>query len=155
MEIVVNNRQRRVPVRLGWIRKAAEAALAECMRHSGDGLFALKQAPHVEVAIVSDEVISRVHEDFMGAPGATDVITFDHGEIVISAETAQVYAKQHKHPVEDELALYIIHGLLHLNGYDDRTAAAKKQMFQVQGKIWQSVRAATGPSQREHGRDRD
>jgi probable rRNA maturation factor len=155
MEIVVNNRQRRVPVRLGWIRKAAEAALEECMHYSDDGLFALKQAPQVEVAIVTDEVISRVHEDFMGVPGATDVITFDHGEIVISAETAQVHAKQHKHPVEDELALYIIHGLLHLNGYDDRTAVAKKRMFQVQGKIWRAVRGVAGPSQRGNRRDRD
>src|SRR5687767_7038130 len=102
MEIEVNNRQRRVSVRLSWLRQVARAALEECLHHSDDGLFALKQAPVVEVAIVSDDVISRVHEEFMGIPGATDVITFDHGEIVISAETAQVYAKEHKHGVDEE-----------------------------------------------------
>src|SRR5688500_19407761 len=124
MDIVVNNRQRRVPVKLAWLRQVAKAALQECAHHSDDGLFALKQAPVVEVAIVSDEVISRVHEEFMGIPGATDVITFDHGEIVISAETAEVYAREHGHGVDQELALYIVHGLLHLNGYDDITPAA-------------------------------
>ena len=139
MEIEVHNRQRRVPVRLAWLREVAGAALEECLHHSDDGLFALKQAPVVEVAIVSDEVISRVHEEFMGIPGATDVITFDHGEIVISAETAEVYAREHGHGVDQELALYIVHGLLHLNGYDDTTPAAKKRMFRVQEKVWEKV----------------
>jgi probable rRNA maturation factor len=139
MDIVVSNRQRRVPVRLQWLRQVAKAALAECVHHSDDGLFALKRAPAVEVAIVSDSVISRVHQEFMGIPGATDVITFDHGEIVVSAETALAYAKQHGHSVDDELALYIVHGLLHLNGYDDTTAPAKKRMFRVQEKVWRKV----------------
>ena len=140
MEIEVHNRQRRIPVLLPWLRKAAQAALEECLHHSENGLFALKQVPGVEVAVVSDEVISRVHEEFMGIPGATDVITFDHGEIVISAETAQVYAKEHRHGVDEELALYVVHGLLHLNGYDDTTAAAKKRMFRVQDKVWAKLR---------------
>jgi probable rRNA maturation factor len=144
MDIVVNNRQRRVPVRLPWLRQVAKAALAECLHHSDDGLFALKRAPAVEVAVVSDEVIGQVHEDFMGIPGATDVITFDHGEIVISAETAANYAKQHGHSVDDELALYIVHGLLHLNGFDDTTPAAKKRMFRVQERIWNKARIAIG-----------
>jgi probable rRNA maturation factor len=142
MDIVVNNRQRRVPVKLLWLRQVAKAALAECVHHSDDGLFALKQADVVEVAVVSDEVISRVHEDFMGIPGATDVITFDHGEIVVSAETAQIYAKEHSHSVDEELALYIVHGLLHLNGYDDTTPAAKKRMFCVQDRIWKKLRGS-------------
>jgi probable rRNA maturation factor len=73
----------------------------------------------VEVAIVSDRVIARVHEQFMNIPGATDVITFEHGELVTSAQTAAVYARQYGTDVNEELALYIIHGLLHLNGYDD------------------------------------
>jgi probable rRNA maturation factor len=127
-------------VKLPWLRQVAKAALGECIHHSDDGLFALKQTDVVEVAVVSDEVISRVHEDFMGVPGATDVITFDHGEIVISAETAVPYAKQHGHSVDEELALYIVHGLLHLNGYDDTTPQAKKRMFAVQGRIWKKVR---------------
>ena len=142
MEIVVSNRQRRVPVKLVWLRKVAKAALEECCQHSDDGKFALKQLEEVDVAVVSDEVIAGVHLDFMGIPGATDVITFDHGEIVISAETAVGYAKEHGHSVDEELALYIVHGLLHINGYDDTTAAAKKRMFAVQDEVWEKVRRA-------------
>jgi probable rRNA maturation factor len=140
MEIVVSNRQRRVPVTLAWLRKVAKAALEECLHYSDDGKFALKTLDEVDVAVVSDEVISRVHMDFMGIPGATDVITFDHGEIVISAETAVGYAREHKHTVDEELALYIVHGLLHLNGYDDTTPSAKKRMFAVQDTVWEKVR---------------
>jgi probable rRNA maturation factor len=75
----------------------------------------------------------------MSIPGATDVITFEHGEIVISAETARAYAREHQHSVEHEIALYIVHGLLHLNGYDDTTPEAKREMFRVQDEVWACV----------------
>ena len=144
MEILLTNRQRTVPVKMAWLRKAAQLALAECLLYSDDDVFALQQLPEVEATIVSDAVIARVHQDFMDIPGPTDVITFEHGEIVISAETAESYARQQGHSVEEELALYVIHGLLHLNGYDDMTAAAKKRMFRVQERIWKKVRSAAG-----------
>ena len=139
MEISVMNKQRKVRFDLAWLRRAADAALAECAHHSGDGKFSLQKLPLVDVAIVSDATIARVHVEFMAIPGATDVITFDHGEIVVSAETALVCAKEHRHSVEHELALYIIHGLLHLNGFDDTIPAAKKKMFRVQDRVWLHV----------------
>ncbi len=135
------NRQRRVPLDLPWLRRFATRALDECVQVSGDGTFALTRIPTVEVAIVSDAVIAKVHQDFMGIAGATDVITFDHGEIVTSAETARIYAAEHGHSVDEEVALYIIHGLLHLNGYDDTTPKAKATMFRVQGLLWGRLRA--------------
>ena len=134
------NRQRRVRIDLPWLRKFAVAALPDCVGESGDGLFALKQSPLIEVAIVTDAVIARVHEDFMDIPGATDVITFEHGEIVASAETAARYAAEHGHSVDEELALYIVHGLLHLNGHDDLEPRAKKRMHAAQDRIWAAVR---------------
>jgi probable rRNA maturation factor len=139
MEISVMNKQRKVRFDLAWLRRAADAALAECVLYSGDEKFSLKKLPLVDVAIVSDATIARVHVEFMAIPGATDVITFDHGEIVVSAETALACAKEHRHSVEHELALYIIHGLLHLNGFDDTNASAKKKMFRVQDRVWQRV----------------
>ncbi len=139
MEISVMNKQRKVRFDLAWLRRAADAAFAECVLHSGDGKFSLQKLPLVDVAVVSDATIARVHVEFMAIPGATDVITFDHGEIVVSAETALACAKEHRHSVEHELALYIIHGLLHLNGFDDTNASAKKKMFRVQDRVWQRV----------------
>ena len=135
MKIHVENRQRAVPVQLAWLRRCAAAAVEKCMGQSGDGRFALAQLDEIEVAIVSDRVIARVHREFMGVPGATDVITFAHGEIVMSAPTAQRHARAYGHSTDCELALYTIHGLLHLNGYADATARAAARMRRVQDRI--------------------
>ena len=141
MQITLANRQRRVRFDGKRLRELAAASLAECVRHSGNGLFALRHIPEIEVAVVSDAVIARVHVEFMGVPGATDVITFDHGEIVVSADTARVQAAEHGHGVVGELALYIIHGLLHLNGYDDIAPRDRAKMHRVQDRIWRRVLA--------------
>jgi probable rRNA maturation factor len=133
--IHVDNRQRAVKVRLAWLRRFAEIALPECALHSADGRFALRQLPEVEVAIVSDRVIARVHEQFMGIRGPTDVITFEYGEIVMSGETAAIYARQYGHSVDFELALYTVHGLLHLNGYEDAAASDANRMRKTQERI--------------------
>jgi probable rRNA maturation factor len=138
LSIQVHNRQRTVPVRLPWLRRLAGIALEKCREYSGDGRFALRQIEEVEVAIVSDRVIADVHQRFMNIPGATDVITFEHGEIVTSAQTAAVYARQYGHGVDQELALYIVHGLLHLNGYDDLKRSDAARMRRTQQHILQA-----------------
>ena len=97
MELSISNKQRSVRVELGWLRAVSAAALEACVPLSGDGRFALRELAEVEVAIVSDAVIARVHVEFMGIAGATDVITFAHGELVISAQTAAACAKEHGH----------------------------------------------------------
>ena len=81
------------------------------------------------MTFVSDAAIARVHRDFMNIPGATDVITFAHGEIVISTETAQLNAAQYGRPLGEELARYLVHGLLHLNGYEDKKPADAARML--------------------------
>jgi probable rRNA maturation factor len=142
LSIQVHNRQRAVRIRLPWLRKFAPIALAKCREHSADGHFALRKIEEVEVAIVSDRIIADVHQRFMNIPGPTDVITFEHGEIVTSAETAASYAKQYHHGVDEELALYIIHGLLHLNGYDDLTRSDAARMRRTQQHILEACLAS-------------
>ena len=139
VQITLINRQRRVRFEVERLRELAALSLAECARHSSDGMFALKKIPVIEVAVVSDAVIARVHVQFMDVPGATDVITFAHGEIVVSADTARVQAAEHGHDVVAELALYILHGLLHLNGYDDIAPRDRAKMHRVQDRIWRKV----------------
>ena len=145
MKIHIENRQRAVPVQLAWLRRFAEVAVEKCARQSGDGRFALAQLAEVEVAIVSDRVIARVHREFMGLAGATDVITFAHGEIVMSAPTAQRYAREYGHSTDCELALYTVHGLLHLNGYEDATARDAARMRRVQDRILRACLALRPP----------
>ena len=140
VQLILSNRQRRVRFDVEWLRQFAAMALAECVRHSGDGFFALKGLPGVEVAVVSDAVIAGVHRKFMNVPGATDVITFEHGELVLSADTAKRCAAEHGHGIVEELALYVVHGLLHLNGFDDLEPKARARMHRVQNRIWTGLR---------------
>jgi probable rRNA maturation factor len=79
--------------------------------------------------------MARLHRQFLGVPGPTDVLTFHHGEIVISAETARRQARALGNTTEDELRLYILHGLLHLCGFDDKSARARAAMHQVQEQL--------------------
>ena len=147
MTIAVHNRQKRVRFDLPWLKKIARSALGECSKRVAPGT-ALSSLEAVDVTIVSDEEIAAVHKGFMDLPGATDVITFDHGEIIISADTAVQNAAHFVQPLEHELALYVIHGLLHLNGYDDQQPAAAAQMRQLQESILRQCLDASAPSSR-------
>jgi len=89
----------------------------------------------VSVTLVSDRRIAQLHDRFLNQTGPTDVITFQHGEIVISAETAQRQARAFRTSLEHELRLYIAHGLLHLRGYDDKTPAGAAEMKRLQQRL--------------------
>ena len=145
MKISVYNRQRSLPVDLAWLRRIAKAALAQCLPHSADGRFALRALEEVEVSIVTDEVIADVHDRFMGIRGPTDVMTFEHGEIVISAQTAAGYAARYGQTLDHELALYIVHGLLHLNGYEDTTSRDAARMGRLQRRLLKACLAEVSP----------
>ena len=95
----------------------------------------LSQLTQVSIALVSDRRIADLHQRFLNQRGPTDVITFQHGEIVISAETARRQARAFRTSLEHELGLYIVHGLLHLRGFDDKTAAGAAEMKRVQEKL--------------------
>ena len=81
----------------------------------------------------------RVHREFMHQTGPTDVLTFQHGEIFISVETAKKHARAFGNSLASELCLYIAHGLLHLHGFDDRTQAAKRKMKAMRKKFFVTV----------------
>ncbi|MGH7351161.1 MAG: rRNA maturation RNase YbeY, partial [Candidatus Methylomirabilales bacterium] len=57
------------------------------------------------------------------------------GDVVISVDTAARQAKAHGHSLNQELALLLIHGLLHLLGYDDSRPAARRRMWSVQARL--------------------
>src|SRR5688572_18853208 len=93
----------------------------------------------VSVAVVGDARLRELHRDFMGIDTPTDVITFPLrdarlprdemlGEVVVSAETALREARRRKLPPDRELALYAIHGALHLVGHDDLEPRARRKM---------------------------
>jgi len=131
------NRQRKVKFDLPWLRRFATEALPECLKHSNGSTPVLPTLSEVEVAIVSDPAIAKVHGQFLEDPTPTDVITFEHGEILISADTALYNAKRFGSNLEAELGLYIIHGFLHLNGFLDELPEDAAQMAEVQNRIHQ------------------
>ena len=96
----------------------------------------------VSVSLIDDPEIQRVHTQFMDNPDPTDVITFPYGEegdVLISVETAARQAEELGASFEREIALYLIHGLLHLAGYDDTTPAAREEMDKLQESLLTKV----------------
>jgi probable rRNA maturation factor len=69
----------------------------------------------VEVSILWHPGHGQGARDFSGVPGATDAITFPYGEILVCAPVAALRAPEFSHTTTEELALYVIHGLLHLS----------------------------------------
>lgn len=117
------------------LQEFAQRALKECLkipRRKASGLSSLAE---LNVVLVSNRRMAELHRRFLHLPGPTDVITFQHGDIFIGAETAQTHARQFGTSLERELCLYIAHGLLHLHGFDDKAPAAAAQMERAQEKL--------------------
>jgi probable rRNA maturation factor len=119
--------------------ETATRALPMVLAHPGNHEALLAELEEVEVSFVTDAIISQAHDRFMGDASPTDVITFHHGEILISTDTALRQAAEHFTDPQRECALYLIHGLLHLHGHDDRDPAEAASMHKVQENIMQQV----------------
>ncbi|MDD5199637.1 MAG: rRNA maturation RNase YbeY [Terrimicrobiaceae bacterium] len=139
-QISIASRQRALRLDLARIRRLVRHALPLCLAESGPLSPALADLPEIAVSIVSPLAMSRVHVQFMGIAGPTDVITFPYGEIVVCAAAAATNASRYGNSLDDELVLYIIHGLLHLNGFDDLSEPAARRMRSRQAKILNAVR---------------
>ncbi len=118
---------------------AAVVALPRVLEAARVPRSVLASLNELEVSLVDDATIADVHMRFMDIPGATDVITFDHGEILISVETARAQAEEFANGYEREVMLYIIHGLLHLAGHEDATTEGQGQMNALQSSILDQV----------------
>ena len=136
-----SNRQRSVKVDLPKIRRIVEVALPMCLdkpRKKGVILPA-----EVEITLLGEEAIAKVHGEFLDDPTPTDVITFEHGEILIGVPIAAANARKFRHPADHEVALCAIHGLLHLLGYDDLTEKEKVIMHARQEEILEEALRAS------------
>jgi probable rRNA maturation factor len=88
-----------------------------------------------DVAVVTSRRIARLNRLYLNRPGATDVLSFDlsgpaeraiRAQIVVCGDVAAAQARRRKCSAARELMLYVVHGLLHVMGYDDSTPAAAK-----------------------------
>ena len=127
------NRQRSVKVDLSKIRRIVAAALPICLEKPRKKGLVLP--PEVEITLLGEGAIAKVHGEFMDDPTPTDVITFEHGEILIGVPIAAANARKFRHPTDHEVALCAIHGLLHLLGFDDLTESERLIMHARQDEI--------------------
>jgi len=123
------------PKLLSRLQASGRRAISEVVKITDNNRAALAKLDEVEVSLLDDDAIADIHLRFMDIAGATDVITFDHGEIHVSVETARVQAAEFGSDFEKELMLYIVHGLLHLAGYDDGTDEESARMDDLQQTI--------------------
>ena len=133
--ITVHNRQRTIRVRLKALQEFAVRALRECLKIPRKKRSGLANLAELSVLLVSNRRMAELHRRFLHLPGPTDVITFQHGEIFLSVETAKTQARRFGNSLERELRLYIAHGLLHLHGLDDKTPADAAEMEQAQERL--------------------
>ena len=89
----------------------------------------------IECTVVGSRRMAQVHREFLNIPGATDVITFPYGEILVCAPVAAARSEEFRHTITDEITLYVIHGLLHLAGHDDIRPSDASRMAREQEKI--------------------
>ena len=140
--IHIHNSQKCIPVAIPDLTKTIDAILRKENLRSAD----------LSVVIVTDRKIHEINKKFLGHDYPTDVVTFDlsegelsrtrrfktsrlEGEIYVSAVTARRNAGHFKNSPEQELLLYIVHGILHLLGYDDHSAKDRKAMREKEKEI--------------------
>lgn len=138
--VQVLNRQRKKSLDMQKWRSFAISALNAVLNLPRDESLPAE----ITIVFVTDSHIAEIHRDFMAIDSATDVITFQHGEIFISVETAERQANELGNTFDYELRLYLVHGLLHLAEYDDLTESGFKEMTQLQESLVCQLEQALG-----------
>ena len=118
-QIALSNEQARHPVNEAQLTAAATAVL-------DDSDFS---SAAISLAVVDDEAIHELNRRHLDHDWPTDVLSFvleddgDHleGEVILSADTAATVADEFGNQADKEQLLYVIHGMLHLIGYDDKS----------------------------------
>jgi probable rRNA maturation factor len=145
-EIVIANRQRTKRLDRRILKQIAEFTL-----HSAE-----VESAELGFHFVSAKKMACVHKEFMDIEGSTDVITFDHGsnppksihgEIFISIQDAIKQAQEFKSTWQSEITRYIIHGILHLLGYDDLIPAARTKMKREENRLLKAFEKQVAVSQ--------
>ncbi len=140
--IRVQNAQRKLRVDVKKLELFANRAFPDCCRLQAAKVDDICDLREIDVILVSDQRMAELHRKFMNIAGPTDVLTFQHGEIVVSVETAQENATRFGCATEDEIQLYIVHGLLHLLGFNDQTSRGARTMESSQQRVLKALRVS-------------
>ena len=147
------NRQRAVSLDRAFLRRLARRLLEECLGRP-DYQFGVHFIGATEMACLN--------QTFLGHEGSTDVITFDyreksddraapktdlrpgqlHGEIYISVDDALIHARRFRVRWPSEVTRYLVHGVLHLEGFDDTDPASRRQMKRLENRLLKELSAS-------------
>ncbi len=145
MDIFVANRCRRLIIAPEVLRRLARDVLTCAMAE-------LELPPsQVSVMFLGDPAMRRLNRHYRKLDKSTDVLSFAQseggdfplppgvpkplGDVVISVETAERQASAARHSLEKEIAILLIHGLLHLAGYDDEETESRRRMLSTQNRL--------------------
>ena len=128
--ISITNRQKTLSIDRRRIRRVVRAIVRDAE---------IPEA-RIGVAVVDDATIAKLHQKYLNDPDPTDVLSFVlersskaiEGEVVVSAETALASAPHYGCSADEELLRYVIHGTLHLVGYDDTTPKDRTVMRKME-----------------------
>jgi probable rRNA maturation factor len=137
LSIIITNRQSLLRVDKRLMKKVIGRILEDAEIETAE----------IGVAVVDDAAIARIHAEYLDDDSPTDAISFVlesspgrlEGEIVVSAETAVARAPDYDLPPEKELLLYVVHGILHLVGFDDTTPKARAKMRKMERRYMDSI----------------
>lgn len=162
-DLSLRNRHRWQRLDLRLMRKIVAAATAEMQALPRESSTLECQ---VAIFFVGSRKIARLNQEYVGHSGPTDVITFDYdrpevarpdevwlrGDLFICIDEARHQAQEFATTWQSELTRYVIHGLLHLLGYDDREVPDRKAMKHVEGRLLNSVSRQFELSELDQGR---
>ena len=101
----------------------------------------------IDLVFVNDQSMATLNETHLGHDGPTDIITFDystatllHGELVICPQVAATHARKFDNSLGEELARYVIHGVLHLLGHDDHDSDDQSKMKAEEDRLLDRLR---------------
>lgn len=144
MSIVIANRQRTRKINTRLLRQITRELLAE---------LKVSEAK-LGINLVAAREMTLVNEAFLKHTGSTDVITFDYlkpeagirnpelqlyGELFICVDDAIAQAKDFKKTWQSEIVRYIVHGVLHLLGHDDRRVAVRRKMKREENRLLRRI----------------
>ena len=147
----VCNRQKARRLNLPLARRLVRRILGSCRPPRGQigDRESLRAGGQLAVYFIHAAEMALLNEQFLGHAGSTDVITFNYqegaapgqwcGEIFVSVDDALASAPRFRAPWQMELARYLVHGVLHLRGYDDRRPAARREMKREENRVLKAL----------------
>lgn len=113
----------------------------------------------ISVFLTDDQELHQLNKEHLGIDAPTDVLSFPIpfedpesgtsylGDILISVPTAVRQAEAGGHPLEDEIRLLLVHGILHLLGHDHTTSEEKEAMWRIQDSILDALEIQARPTE--------